>query len=162
TGGSERYAIPQVCLLELVRLEADQAASKIERVHGALVHRLRGRLLPLVFLGQALAAEQASAAANGKGTINIVVLQANDQQFGLVVDEIKDTEEIVVKPLGKQLKGVSAFAGATIMGDGKVALILDAVGLAQRSSVIGQHAERIVKEQEKTAEEKSKGNRQTL
>src|SRR5262249_22735346 len=61
-----------------------------------------------------------------------------------------------------QLKGVSAFAGATIMGDGKVALILDAVGLAQRSSVIGQHAERIVKEQEKTAEEKSKGNRQTL
>ena len=162
TGGTERYAIPQVCLLELVRLEADQAASKIERVHGALVHRLRGRLLPLVFLGQALAAEQASAAANGKGTINIVVLQANDQQFGLVVDEIKDTEEIVVKPLGKQLKGVSAFAGATIMGDGKVALILDAVGLAQRSSVIGQHAERIVKEQEKTVEEKSKGNRQTL
>ena len=89
-------------------------------------------------------------------------MQANDQQFGLVVDEIKDTEEIVVKPLGRQLKGVSAFAGATIMGDGKVALILDPVGLAQRARVIGGAAQRIVKEQERTAEEKAGGNRQTL
>jgi len=155
TGGSERY------LLELVHLEAEQAASRIERVHGALVHRLRGRLLPLVFLEQALGAEQ-SRAADRKGAVNIVVLQANDQQFGLVVDEIKDTEEIVVKPLGRQLKGVSAFAGATIMGDGKVALILDPVGLAQRARVIGGAAQRIVKEQERTAEEKAGGNRQTL
>jgi two-component system, chemotaxis family, sensor kinase CheA len=161
TGGSERYAIPQVCLLELVHLEAEQAASRIERVHGALVHRLRGRLLPLVFLEQALGAEQ-SRAADRKGAVNIVVLQANDQQFGLVVDEIKDTEEIVAKPLGRQLKGVSAFAGATIMGDGKVALILDPVGLAQRARVIGGAAQRIVKEQERTAEEKAGGNRQTL
>ena len=161
TGGSERYAIPQVCLLELVHLEAEQAASRIERVHGALVHRLRGRLLSLVFLEQALGAEQ-SRAADRKGAVNIVVLQANDQQFGLVVDEIKDTEEIVVKPLGRQLKGVSAFAGATIMGDGKVALILDPVGLAQRARVIGGAAQRIVKEQERTAEEKAGGNRQTL
>jgi two-component system, chemotaxis family, sensor kinase CheA len=161
TGGSERYAIPQACLLELVHLEAEQAASRIERVHGALVHRLRGRLLPLVFLEQALGAEQ-SRAADRKGAVNIVVLQANDQQFGLVVDEIKDTEEIVVKPLGRQLKGVSAFAGATIMGDGKVALILDPVGLAQRARVIGGAAQRIVKEQERTAEEKAGGNRQTL
>jgi two-component system, chemotaxis family, sensor kinase CheA len=161
TGGSARYAIPQVCLLELVHLEAEQAASRIERVHGALVHRLRGRLLPLVFLEQALGAEQ-SRAADRKGAVNIVVLQANDQQFGLVVDEIKDTEEIVVKPLGRQLKGVSAFAGATIMGDGKVALILDPVGLAQRARVIGGAAPRIVKEQERTAEEKAGGSRQTL
>ncbi|PYV86613.1 MAG: histidine kinase, partial [Acidobacteria bacterium] len=69
TGGSERYAIPQVCLLELVHLEAEQAASRIERVHGALVHRLRGRLLPLVFLEQALGAEQ-SRAADRKGAVN--------------------------------------------------------------------------------------------
>ena len=59
-----------------------------------------------------------------------MVLQADGRQFGLVVDEINDTEEIVVKPLGKQLKGISCFAGATIMGDGKVALILDILGLA--------------------------------
>jgi two-component system, chemotaxis family, sensor kinase CheA len=162
TGGQERYAIPQVCLLELVRLDAEHARSKIERVHGALVHRLRGRLLPLVFLSQALGADPAHGEADRKKAINIVVLRANEQQFGLVVDEIKDTEEIVVKPLGKQLKGVSAFAGATIMGDGRVALILDAVGLAQRASVIGTDAQPIVKAQEKTAEEKSEGKRQTL
>ncbi len=69
----------------------------------------------------------------GAAAINIVVLQAEDSQFGLIVDEITDTEEIVVKPLGKQLKGISAFSGATIMGDGRVALILDVPGLAQRA-----------------------------
>ena len=68
--------------------------------------------------------------------MNIVVLQADDRQFGLVVDAIHDTEEIVVKPLQKQLKGVAAFAGATIMGDGRVALILDVLGLAQRAHVV--------------------------
>jgi len=70
------------------------------------------------------------------GANNIVVLQADDRQFGLVVDEINDTEEIVVKPLGKQLKGLSCFAGATIMGDGQVALILDVLGIAQVARVV--------------------------
>jgi two-component system chemotaxis sensor kinase CheA len=73
---------------------------------------------------------------------NIVVLQADDRQFGLVVDEINDTEEIVVKPLGKQIKNTSCFAGATIMGDGKVALILDVLGIAQRANVITEVRER--------------------
>ena len=67
--------------------------------------------------------------------VNIVVLQAEGRQFGLVVDDILDTQEIVVKPLGKQLKGISAYSGATIMGDGRVALILDVSGLAQRAKV---------------------------
>ena len=70
--------------------------------------------------------------------VNIVVLQAESQQFGLVVDDILDTEEIVVKPLGKQLKGISAYSGATIMGDGRIALILDVLGLAQRAQVIAE------------------------
>ncbi len=73
--------------------------------------------------------------------INIVVLQADGRQFWLVVDEINDTEEIVVKPLSKQLKGISCFAGATIMGDGKVALILDILGLAQIASLAGESCE---------------------
>ena len=64
------------------------------------------------------------------------MLQAGDRQFGLVVDEINDTEEIVVKPLSKQLKSVACFAGATIMGDGHVALILDVLGLAQMTRVV--------------------------
>ena len=61
------------------------------------------------------------------------MLQAEDRQFGLVVDGINDTQEIVVKPLGKQLKGLTVYAGATIMGDGRVALILDVLGIGQRS-----------------------------
>ena len=73
---------------------------------------------------------------------NIVVLQADDRQFGLVVDEINDTEEIVVKPLGKQFKSSSCFAGATIMGDGKVALILDVLGIAQTANVVTEVRER--------------------
>jgi len=79
-------------------------------------------------------------------TVNIVVLQAEGRQFGLVVDDILDTQEIVVKPLGKQLKGINAYSGATIMGDGRVALILDVPGLAQQARVISnthetEHAE---------------------
>jgi two-component system chemotaxis sensor kinase CheA len=67
-----------------------------------------------------------------------VVLRADDRQFGLVVDDINDTEEIVVKPLSKQLKNINTYAGATIMGDGSVALILDVVGLAQQANVIDE------------------------
>jgi chemotaxis signal transduction protein len=78
--------------------------------------------------------------------VNIVVLQADDRQFGLVVDSINDTEEIVVKPLAKQLKGVACFAGATIMGDGRVALILDVLGLAQRANVVSAVRDRTVGE----------------
>ncbi len=74
--------------------------------------------------------------------VNIVVLQAGERHFGLVVDGINDTEEIVVKPLGKQLKGVSVFAGATIMGDGQVALILDVLGIAQSAGVISEARDR--------------------
>ena len=74
--------------------------------------------------------------------MNIVVLQADGRRFGLVVDGINDTEEIVVKPLGKQLKGVSLFAGATIMGDGRVSLILDVAGTAQRAGVVSGMTDR--------------------
>jgi len=270
TSGGDRYAIPQVSLLELVRLEGEQARKGIEMIHGAPVYRLRGNLLPLVNLNHELRVEESVnqsgqkgpegsatfagagsdtqapdfAAArskhllwksrlrdflDGKGTltmaeasshkdcalgkwlyssglqqfgnlpemkqvenlhqqfhgavrevislktsgntagsereltrveslsaqvvslltglerqltehnaVNIVVLQADDRHFGLIVDEINDTEEIVVKPLGKQLKGVSTFAGATIMGDGQVALILDVLGLAQQANVVSE------------------------
>ena len=270
TSGGDRYAIPQVSLLELVRLEGEQARKGIEMIHGAPVHRLRGNLLPLVNLNHELRVEEsgngsgqhapagspavveagsdaqaldfASARSkhqlwktrlrdflDGKSTltineasshkdcalgkwlyssglqqfgklpemqqletlhqqfhgvvrevissktsgdaagagrdlerveslsaqivsllsalerqiaehnvVNIVVLQADDHHFGLVVDDINDTEEIVVKPLGKQLKGIPTFAGATIMGDGQVALILDVLGLAQQANVVSE------------------------
>jgi len=259
TSQGDRYAIPQGSLLELVRLESEEARKGIERIHGAPVYRLRGQLLPIVYLSQqlgltngeatasdqrcrdipsikqahlafrqriedyltgrivlterdsvspndcalgkwlqaggkaafghlalmprliqaherlhenflgAITAKQKNDAAGVKEcskqveqlsgevvellgrieqhaqeeqTVSIVVLQAGDRRFGLVVDSILDTEEIVVKPLGKQLKGLSVFAGATIMGDGRVALILDVLGVAQKSGVINELRER--------------------
>jgi two-component system, chemotaxis family, sensor kinase CheA len=131
-----RFAIPQVNLLELVRLEGEQTTKSIEWIQGAPVYRLRGRLLPLVYLRNVLKTNVASEAP--QDVINIVILRADDRQFGLVVDRINDTEEIVVKPLSKQLKGVAVYSGTTIMGDGKVALILDVLGLAYASQVISK------------------------
>lgn len=273
TTAGDRYAIPQVSLLELVRLEGEQARKGIELVNGAPVHRLRGQLLPLVYLNRELKAgakaqdaapsqttssskwalldfaqardkhqqwigrlrqlldgkttmtvEQAGSPTEcalgkwlysaglkdygdiaemqvleathkrfhehirevvvlkangnqgqaerefsnvepvskkiielltivggkvlGSQNVNIVVLQADDRQFGLVVDDINDTEEIVVKPLSKQLKSVNTYAGATIMGDGRVALILDVLGLAQRANVVSEVRDRAVTENE--------------
>jgi two-component system chemotaxis sensor kinase CheA len=139
SSGGDRYAIPQVSLLELLRLEGDSADAGIEQLHGAPVYRLRGQLLPIVYLNEQLHGEPPAS-----GDVNIVVLQADDRQFGLVVDGIHDTEEIVVKPLQKQLKGIGVFSGATILGDGKVALILDVLGLAQRASVVAEVRERSV------------------
>jgi two-component system chemotaxis sensor kinase CheA len=130
----KRFAIPQVNIQELVRLDADRVQTEIESVHGVPVYRMRGRLLPLVYLSEELKLEKQSGQLDGDKAVNIVVLQANDHPFGLVVDEINDSEEIVVKPLSKQLRGLNVFAGATIMGDGKVALILDVVGL-----ILGVH-----------------------
>jgi len=147
TCGGDRYAIPQVSLLELVRLKADQVSKGIELVHGAPVYRLRGRLLPLVYLSRELKLPpDTPSAAKSDGAINIVVVQADERRFGLVVDQINDTEEIVVKPLRKQLKTVKTFAGSSIMGDGKVALILDVLGLAQRASVIAETRDRALTE----------------
>jgi two-component system chemotaxis sensor kinase CheA len=140
SAGAERYAIPQASLLELVRLEGEQACRGIETVSGAPVHRLRGDLLPLVHFNR----ELGLAGPGGTELVNIVVLQADRNQFGLVVDRVHDTQEIVVKPLGTQLKGIATYAGATILGDGKVALILDVLGLAQRAGVVAEKRDRAV------------------
>ena len=152
SSAGQRYAIPQVNLLELVRLEGE-ARSAIERIHGTPVYRLRGKLLPLVFLNEELrATAMASASDDSDGddtSTNIVVLQADDRQFGLVVDQVRDTEEIVVKPLGKELKGLSVYQGATIMGDGRVALILDILGLAQHAGAVGRARGQTKNESEK-------------
>src|ERR1700678_1169937 len=147
TCSGDRYAIPQVSLLELVRLEGDEAVTAIEMVHGVPVYRLRGRLLPLVYLNRELKlAENGNRDGKKHDSVNIVVLQAADRQFGLVVDPINNTEESVVKPLRKQLKTVKTFAGSSIMGDGKVALILDVLGRAQRASVVTETRDRALTE----------------
>lgn len=124
----ERFIIPQANLLELVRLEGSEMARRIENVHGTPVFHHRGKLLPLVYLGRVLGR---SASFEAKDIVNIVVLQAENRQLGVVVDRICDTQEIVVKPLGRQLKGLNCYVGATIMGDGRPALILDVAGLSR-------------------------------
>ncbi len=160
TSAGDRYAIPQVSLLELVRLEGDQLKTGIELVQGAPVYRLRGQLLPLVYLNRALDVE---AAGKQNGAVNIVVLRADERQFGLIVDEVNDTEEIVVKPLGKQLKCVNTFAGATIMGDGRVALILDVLGIGQRANVLSELRDRAVVDSHDAARRSdAEGDRETL
>jgi two-component system chemotaxis sensor kinase CheA len=147
TSGGDRYAIPQVSLLELVRLEGDSAKTGIENLYGAPFYRLRGQLMPLAYLNNEF---KASTEADDDEPVNIIVLQADGRSFGLIVDEINDTEEIVVKPLGKQLKGLSCFAGATIMGDGRVALILDVVGLAQHANVLDEARSRAQSDEKAT------------
>ncbi len=146
--GSERYAIPQNNLLELVRLEGQQGRAAIERFQGAPVFRLRGKLLPVLRLRRELGGEtvgefEARAMARD-GVTNVIVLQADGRHFGLVVDGVDVTEDIVVKPLGQLLRGAPLYAGATILGDGSVALILDIVGLAQRANVLSDAAPRTV------------------
>jgi two-component system chemotaxis sensor kinase CheA len=157
TTGGDRYAIPQVSLLELVRIRGREAGERIEMVHGAPVYRLRGNLLPLVYLNRELNVESKTQ----NSAVNMVVLQADGQQFGLVVDSINDSKDIVVKPLGKHLKGISTFSGATILGDGKVALILDVIGISQSANVVSETRERAMNNMTNASLETS-GERQAL
>jgi two-component system chemotaxis sensor kinase CheA len=129
----ERYAVPQVSLEELLCIEGDQARSGVEYLSGAPVFRLRGNLLPLVWLDHVL---DLTDGPHVDDAVYILVLQAEGRRFGLVVDRVLNTEEIVVKPLSRQLKGIGTYAGATILGDGRVALILDVRALARRAHVV--------------------------
>jgi two-component system chemotaxis sensor kinase CheA len=142
TTGGERFALPLVSLVELVRLDGAEVKTGIEHIRGVPVHRLRGQLLPLVELARELEMAPAGARGCDGDAVNIVVLQAEGRPFGLIVDGVNDTEEIVVKPLGKRLKSISIYAGGTIMGDGKIALILDVAHLARRASVISEEMAR--------------------
>lgn len=127
----ERYAIPQVNLVELVRVSAADLPGRIESVHGAPVYRLRGRLLPLLSL-----ATELHGVSNPPATPrSLVVLRAEGRTFGLLTQGVHDTEEIVVKPLSERLCTRTLFAGATIRGDGNVALILDVSALAARAGL---------------------------
>ncbi|WP_255733385.1 chemotaxis protein CheA [Cellulomonas sp. ACRRI] len=122
------YAIPQVNLLELVALDSQRSESGIEHIHEAAVYRLRGELLPLVSLSEVLE-------VGGERPENavIAVVQSDQQRFGLLVDRVLNTEEIVVKPLSARLKAIGAYSGATVLGDGHVALILDVQAIARRA-----------------------------
>jgi two-component system chemotaxis sensor kinase CheA len=125
----DRYAIPQVSLQELVSLDAEKAASAVEEIGGARVYRLRGELLPLVQLADVFG----TSSERHDGHVVIAVLRSEGRRFGLVVDRVINTEEIVVKAVGAQLKSIGLYSGATVLGDGTVALILDVQALARRA-----------------------------
>jgi len=129
-----RFAIPQASISELVRIRAGDVATKIERVKNAEVFRLRGNLLPLVRLDQALDLHTETDEQEN-GPVNIIVVETGHLRYGLVVDGLHDSEEIVVKPLGRHMQDCHCLAGATILGDGQVALILDVAGIASRSEL---------------------------
>ncbi len=136
TAGGERFVIPQVNLHELIRLEGADARL-VERIHSAPVFRRRNALLPVADLSTVLGL----TACRPIDEISIVVVQADDRRFGLIVDQIGDSQEIVVKAMGQQLKGLNCYAGATIMGDGRIALILDVVGIGMRSGLLALPAQ---------------------
>jgi two-component system, chemotaxis family, sensor kinase CheA len=144
--GKERFAIPQINVEELLRIPASEIAKRIEVVSGAEVLLLRDQVIPLVYLDQVLANDAELACQLAKqphdsrgrppaGALEIAVVTTGAMQYGLVVCTFHETEEIVVKPLGRHLKALREYAGATILGDGTVALILDVGGVAVKAKL---------------------------
>ena len=133
--GESNFAIPQVKLLELLRINQsdDNKEHQIEILQGKPVYRLRGQLLPLVSLARITGLKEDDCPR--EGSCNIVVLKAGNSVFGLIVDSIEDSADIVVKPLTTFLKALGIYAGATLLGDGNVALTLDVMGIADKAMI---------------------------
>jgi two-component system chemotaxis sensor kinase CheA len=123
--GGERFAIPQLAVLELVRA-GNNGEHRIEHIKDAPVLRLRNKLLPLVRLKEVF---RLGACDNENGFV--VVTQVGSQVFGVVVDGVFHTEEIVIKPMSSKLRHIPVFSGTTILGDGSVIMIIDPNGVAQ-------------------------------
>jgi two-component system, chemotaxis family, sensor kinase CheA len=128
--GGERFAMPQLSVLELV--QAGNGEYRIERIKDTPVLRLRKKLLPLVYLKEVL-----RLGDHASGDCFVVVTQVGSQVFGMVVDGVSHTEEIVIKPMSSKLRHISVFSGTTILGDGSVIMIIDPNGIAQ---VLGRFA----------------------
>lgn len=153
--GDQRFCISQANLVEIVDLVTDEARRHVERVAGAPLLRLRGALLPLVPLAATLGLS-ADEALRGY----VVVVDADDVRFGVVVDDLHHTEEVVVKAVGAAVKRVEVFSGATVLGDGSVALILDVAALARRGRVAARLAQ--VAEPPAAEEPSEEGEERTL
>lgn len=132
--GEEVFLIPQNRILELVRFAPNQANNGIEDFYGTPTFRLRDKLIPLLFLSEQLGLSPLSTTPKQK--LFIAVLNFNGTLFGLVVEAVLNIQDVVIKPLGELLKDMSKFAGATIMGNGDVALILDVDGIARQSGLV--------------------------
>lgn len=130
----QRFAIPQANVLELIRIPVQQLTERVDFTAERPLLLLRNRLVPLVFL-RGIGTKTAERPSSATVPMHIVLVDAGSIQYGLVVEALHDSIEIVVKPLGRHLKTISDYAGATILGDGRVALILDVAGLAARAGL---------------------------
>lgn len=141
----ERFALPQNSVVELVRISRNSPKG-LENINGRPVYRLRDRLLPLVSLREILGLPEEETertrAQNGADGTYVVVSQVGAFVFGIIVDKVFDTEEIVVKPVSRSMRHISCFSGTTILGDGRVIMILDPNGLASAVSA-APHAEAV-------------------
>ena len=135
--GGERFAIPQLAVIELVRAQAN-SEHRIERIKDTPVLRLRNKLLPLIHLKKLLKMDDGAGSEPENGFI--VVTQVGNQTFGIVVDGVFHTEEIVVKPMSTKLRHIAMFSGNTILGDGSVIMIIDPNGIAQTVGSAGTQA----------------------
>lgn len=141
--GKQFFAIPQVNIRELVRVPMEERNDRIKTIKGVEVLRLRGELLPLIRMAEALRLKDPPVPYDAKLEIqptNIVILESGQTRYGLVVQNMEDSEEIVVKPLGRHLKSCPSYAGATILGDGHIALILDIAGIASKAHITSSKA----------------------
>jgi two-component system chemotaxis sensor kinase CheA len=145
--GHERFAIPQLSVSELV-LVSEKGDNRIEHVNNAQVLRLRGNLLPLIDLRQFMGLP---AQAQNDDARLIVVTKVAQFMFGIVVDKVYDLEEIVVKPVPRLLKSLPLFSGNTILGDGKVIMILDPPGILRMSGIMDVTDSARAKDAEETA-----------
>ena len=131
--GGQSFALPQTALVELVYVPRREAEKAVEKIGAAELYRLRERLLPMVWLDRLLGLEsQHTAEAHG---FYLAVLEAEGCRYGLVVDDLLAPEEIVVKPLSSVLREIGLFSGATVLGNGALALILDIAATAARAGV---------------------------
>ena len=131
---NQSFALPQGSLSELVHIPPDLASQAIEWIEGAPLHRLRGKLLPLVYLDRMLMPDVEHKLTTERDNF-IAVLDADGRRFGLVVDGLADPEEIVVKPLSAVLKKIGLYSGATVLGNADLALILDPGAIAMKAGV---------------------------
>ena len=141
--GGDRFAIPQLSVVELVRARAN-SEHRIERIKDTAVLRLRNKLLPLMHLKKLLKIDEGSSADPENGFI--VVTQVGSQTFGIVVDGVFHTEEIVVKPMSTKLRHIDMFSGNTILGDGAVIMIIDPNGIAKALGAAGNASHEIADE----------------
>ncbi len=133
----QRYAVPQVHLLEVAVLQADEVAARVDVVEGARLLRLRGRLLPLVDLAERLGL----TARRQDGSLAVVLVETDGRHFGLLVDDVGDAADAVVKPVPRLLRGIPVYAGTTVLGDGLPSLILDVPGIASAAGIVASPVE---------------------